>query len=131
MPHSITHLLGTPIPFLDTIFDYIPRIKNSSLEAMEFFRSGKELEGQKVLTDALDGCQWISEALGLLKSSLVDSSNNSEFEQLWIHQEESYKAMVDELQEAFRKNDLVLLADVLEYELTTCLDNWLELLRKA
>ena len=74
---------------------------------------------------------WLSDALTALKPFLFKNINNLEFEQKWHQTESNNLLVVKEMFKAYDGKDWVLLSDVIEYDLTTILDKWLELLRSV
>ena len=87
-------------------------------------------EGQKLFTEVLDGCRWMTDALFLLKGSLKQRNGFMELGPEWEDLESQYSSVVNELVTAFEANDTLLLADVLEYELLNNLDGWVGVFEK-
>ncbi len=102
----------------------IPQIKKAAIDCSEDFREYKMKEGQTLFTDVLDGCRWMTDALFLLKNSMKEWDGFLELGPEWAHLESQYSNVVNELVQAYESNDTLLLADVLEYELSNSLDGW-------
>lgn len=102
----------------------IPQIKKAALDCSEDFREYNLKGGQLLFTDVLDGCRWMTDALFLLKNSMKDWDGFLELGPEWATLESQYSNVVNELVQAYESNDTLLLADVLEYELSNSLDGW-------
>lgn len=111
--------------------DRIPKIIEGSLQVADLLRLGRLNEGQKILKDLFSACQWLSDVLALVKKSIFERIQDSEFKKRWLEAESQYASHVFELLNAFERGDYVVVADVLEYEITTVMDKWLELLRTS
>ena len=116
---------------MTTVSEKLPSLSESALAAADYFRHGQEVLAQQQLSDVIDSCHLVSEALGLIKGPLQQLISQPEFLSLWSSCELSFSSTVKELVAAFGQSDYFLLADVLEYELTTSADKWLELLAEA
>ena len=68
--------------------------------------------------------QTLTEALIVLKPILEESGASPSFSDCWRENENHMIATLHEMTEAFQTEDWALLADVLEYELSTTLDKW-------
>jgi hypothetical protein len=123
LPELITHSVETHIKF-------IPRIKAAAIECSEEFRNQNMPLGQASLVDVLESCQWMTEALSLLKNSIKQWDGFMEFGPDWGEKETQYSTVVNELVQAYQSSDVQLLADVLEYELANSLDGWVEVFEK-
>lgn len=117
---------------VDSVYIWLPKVKEASLKVADELRQGRVAEGLRRMKDIFDGCHWLSDALGLLKSVLFVESQSLTGASLtaWTECELSFSNTVKEIMEAFEGRDYVLLADVLEYELSNTLDKWLELFNK-
>ena len=103
--------------------DFLPEIKQMSIECSEKFR---EQDSQQ-FTGVLEGCRWFTDAIVLLKNNVEAWGQNSPKDYGWQECEVNYTQVVKGLLVAFEAQDYSLVADLLEYELTNCLDGWLEL----
>lgn len=112
-----------------SLFEWIPQVRDVSIMCSEYYREGETVSANKYFQEILESCEWITEALGLLRPELFKISDDVQFIDKWDVVKTKYMDSVQELLEAYQAKDLVLLADVLEYEITTALDNWLELLK--
>ena len=115
---------------VNSYLQLIPQIKAVALTCSEGFREYNVQEGQKLFTEVLDGCRWMTDALFLLKGSLKQRNGFMELGPEWEDLESQYSSVVNELVTAFEANDTLLLADVLEYELLNNLDGWVGVFEK-
>lgn len=115
---------------VETHMKVIPLIKSAAIQCSENFRNQQLNSGQKSLTDVLESCQYMTEALSLLKSSIKQWDGFVEFGPEWGVTESHYSSAVNQLVAAYQSNDPLLLADVLEYELTNSLDDWVHVFEK-
>lgn len=97
---------------------WIPNIKIILLETAKFFQAGDVEKGQKRFLVMLDSCRYYINSLIELKRS-----SNEISETLFV--EEHFSALIREIMSAFEKQDYVLLADLIEYELYNLFDVWL------
>ncbi len=89
-------------------------------------RTGSDARSRFVAV--IKNTQILTEALILLKPILKEQNSSAEFSDNWQENENHMIATLRELTEAFQAEDWSLLADVLEYELSTSLDKWRNLL---
>lgn len=115
---------------VQSYIQFIPQIKKAAIDCSEDFRDYKMKEGQVLFTDVLDGCRWMTDALFLLKNSMKDWDGFMELGPEWASLESQYSNVVNELVHAYESNDTLLLADVLEYELSNSLDGWASVFAK-
>lgn len=104
--------------------DFIPEIKTASLECSEKFREQNVYEASQQFSGVLEGCRWFTDAVVLLKSNADSWLRQTDLNQKWNLCELGYTKIVKELLGAFEAKDYTLIADLLEYELTNCLDAW-------
>lgn len=103
---------------LKSYIQWIPNIKIILLETAKFFQAGDIEKGQKRFLVMLDSCRYYVSSLIELKRSSREIS-----ETLFV--EEHFSALIREVMGAFEKQDYVLLADLVEYELYNLFDVWL------
>ena len=114
----------------NSICDYMVKIRAMSVIASEKFREGINNDSRETLTQIIDGIQWVVSALNLLKPNLLNCVSSkkcppSDWEPAEVHLLKTVK----ELKQAFERQDFVLVSDVLEYELCTSLEMWIEIIR--
>ena len=114
---------------IESVIEWIPKVKSAALELSEEFRSGNKDKAVKMFPEVLDGCHWLSSALALLKSFVLKKVDLEEFSKSWTSAEVSLSLVAVEILQAYEKEDYVMLSDIIEYDLTSSLDKWLELLK--
>lgn len=110
------------------ILDWIQRACPASETLAEKFRLNQMGEAQGKFSELVDGCEWLSQNVNLLRG-LVDLDEMPQAEKNWLRNEERFVKTVKEINAAYEKKDYAMLADVIEYELTTSLMEWSQLLK--
>ena len=107
---------------LKSMDEYLPRLKNSMTVIAEKIQGeGEEREeGFKLLTKAIEGITWCVDAVVALKK----------FGYLTEIDLESANKVLRELEDALKKQELVLAADILEYEIKPVLGEWIGVVKK-
>ncbi|MCB0391170.1 MAG: hypothetical protein KDD58_07760 [Bdellovibrionales bacterium] len=113
---------------LRTMYQWIPKLKDRSLQLSQKFKSENKNDSQEDFIELIDGCQWLSESLFLMKSNLFRYVNSDSFEKRWNKTEQLFGVTAKEVLNAFEKEDSVLISDILEYDLCGSLDQWQDLL---
>jgi hypothetical protein len=115
---------------LDSLREYVDDLREACLEGAERFReSGPTTDANKLFTDIVNGARWLTDALMAVKVNWLHySSAQGDFAEDWAANEKHMIGAVRELLAAFEKQDFVLVSDVLEYELSTSMERWLEIL---
>ncbi|MCB9024995.1 MAG: hypothetical protein H6625_01650 [Bdellovibrionaceae bacterium] len=113
---------------LRTMNQWIPKIRDRSRELSTFYKIQKEVISADDFIELIDGCKWLSDSLHLLKPTLLKLVNNPEFEEKWTQSELIFTSTAKEVLSSFEKQDMVLLSDILEYDLSDSLDQWQDLL---
>lgn len=114
------------IQVIDSWIDSLPKLILRTDELANKFKDSDREGLFKSFVDLVDSCQFLIDSLISLRTVL-----DSESVKIHIQWQESQKLTahaISEALEAFEKNDFVLLADILEYDLGNCLQNWLETL---
>jgi hypothetical protein len=75
----------------------------------------------------LDSCRWLSDWLFLVKKSCGNWAHVKISEDIWRRAELTFTNVLRDLCSAYENKDFVALADILEYELSNSLGQWLEL----
>lgn len=115
---------------LTGISDYISRLQKHSLEIAEKIRFEPGAEGHQQFSEVISGVQWLIEALQALRPNLLSARKDASLISEWQAAEQKTMKAVKELVEAYENQDFVLASDVLEYELTTALGGWSEILKR-
>lgn len=98
-----------------TAHDYLERFDNGCKCIIELFREGEESEALKLLPDAIEGLQWLSEVFELTKESHTGKLDYVEINNV-----------LKNIEEALQDIDYILLSDLLEYEVLPITDKWIE-----
>lgn len=114
---------------LRSVLAHLPKIKESALLSADLFRAAPSGKEQAVFSDTMEACHWLTDALSLLRNFLVRKVESEKFVESWNLLEKQYIGVVRELLVAFESQDLIQLSDAMEYDLTTTMDKWLELLQ--
>lgn len=118
MPEIALNNINNTMEYLGKL---IPAVKNAS----ELFRTKSPEEANKYYLQCIEGLTWFQEVVdnisSLLKQELetVDLSPKS-FEEL----QKQLLSITKEVSDSQAKKDWVMLADLLEYELTPYLEEW-------
>ncbi|MDI3547002.1 MAG: hypothetical protein PWR10_654 [Halanaerobiales bacterium] len=103
--------------------NYILQFISGVEEIINKFNQGREAESFKLLSQGLEGLEWLNTLLGsLISMGEVDSTK--EFINNW-------QGTMEELLDAMERQDIVLLNDILEYELVPVLEDYLELVKEV
>lgn len=107
---------------------FIPDLERASLEAAEKLRGSEVKEGLRAFSDVLQGCQWFVDTLMHVRGAASGTPNPIGYAERWYEAEKLIGQVVGELNQAYGGNDSVLLADLLEYEVTGALEIWKEVI---
>ena len=113
---------------LQSTLEWVPKVRDYALETSDQLREVGIDKSQVSFAEVLDGCRWLTDALSLLKSVIITLSENDRFEERWLAAENGLSEVVCEIVEAYDAGDCSRLADTIEYDLSTCLDAWNDLL---
>ena len=111
--------------------DYLKKLIPGFEQAADLFRAGNEQEANKYYLQILDGIDWFSQVVSIImnpdegKLELLDADD----ENLQVRQEKLTDLM-NQMLEANKNQDWVLLADILEYEMTPFYKDWENILSK-
>jgi hypothetical protein len=100
---------------LDTLKEYIPKLVRASESIAENLQGGDHYEAMQQLPYYFEGIEWVVSALNGI------SKNRIKFE----IESSSLNEHLIEAEEAIKNQDYILLADLLEYEFTPILEEWL------
>jgi hypothetical protein len=110
---------------------YLDRVKESAINCSELFREGNEQDGYEVLCDIIDAIQWSMETLKQIRRvamSIPDAGDDSAVISEWETASKTLFSVSSQLLQCFEANDVVLLADLLEYDLSNIIEKWQGLL---
>ncbi|NQZ00584.1 MAG: hypothetical protein HRT45_07945 [Bdellovibrionales bacterium] len=110
--------------------ELIVSMKTQVIECYTGFRQREISESYSIFCTVLESCQFLAEALGLIKQNL-NSVDVSLSEVQWQQAEDVFQAAIKELLLAYEAKDFQLAADVLEYELGESLGGWEKVLQNC
>lgn len=109
--------------------DYLKKLIPGIQKAADLFRSGSEQEANKFFLNIIDGMDWFSEVMDTiakvndLRTETVVLDKKS-----FQARQEKLVGWTQQMVEANKNNDWVLLADLLEYEILPYYSEWDEYL---
>lgn len=109
--------------------DYLKKLLPGIQKAADLFRSGSEQEANKFFLNIIDGMDWFSEVMDTIaevndlqtEAVVLDRKN-------FQTRQEKLVGWTQQMVEANKNNDWVLLADLLEYEILPYYSEWDEFL---
>ena len=116
---------------LTNALGYLKKLIPGFEQAADLFRAGNEQEANKYYLQILDGIDWFSQVISIImkpdegKLELLDADD----ENLQVRQEKLTDLM-NQMLEANKNQDWVLLADILEYEMVPFYKDWENILSK-
>lgn len=100
---------------LDTLKEYIPKLVMASENIAENLQGGDHYEAMQQLPHYFEGIEWVVSALKGIGNNGIDFEIDTS----------SLNEYLIEVEEAIKHQDYILLADLLEYEFTPILKEWL------
>ena len=116
---------------MQSVFDLAPLLKKQCLDLSELFRDGNSPKGQATFAEFLDGTHWLVNVIQLLKGQLQEKGLKDETLKAWETAHLEFQAVIKELLSSFEDQDFVLMSDILEYDLSTSLDQWFDVLNSG
>jgi hypothetical protein len=115
---------------LTSALEILPQLEKSSLDTSSLLRGTDIALAKKRFSETLAGCQWLVDTL--LHVRAAGDGVGRQFRHLdrWTGADQQLGQVIGEVSAAFSKSDLVLVADLLEYELTAALATWRDILQK-
>ena len=107
---------------------YLIRLIPGIEKSVELFRTGNEQEANQFFINIIDGIDWLSQVLDMILAAKAISPD-SVFDGKSIQDRRA--SLVDftqQMVDANKNKDWILLADVLEYEILPYYQEWLDLL---
>ena len=112
---------------LSNALDYLEKLIPGFDQAADLFRMGNEQEANKFYIQILDGMDWFSEVVNVVMSS---EGEGQEPENSLRIRQAKLTDLMSQMLEANKNQDWVLLADILEYEMTPFYKEWQTILSK-
>jgi len=101
------------IEVLRTAYEYLDKLMKGTLVAADDFHSGQENKGFQSVSLIADGTLWLIEAIELTRQVQKKEIMTA-----------GIMAKITEINEAMQKKDMVLIADLLEFEVVPILQMW-------
>ncbi len=114
---------------LNSALAFAPDLEASCLATAEAFRGSDLPKAQKRFNESLEGCQWFVDTLMHVRSAASGIGKAILQPERWFEAENMIARVIRELSEGYSKSDFVLVADLMEYELTGALSVWKESLK--
>lgn len=108
--------------------EFVPDLERSCLSTADALRGDSLQTAQSAFGETLDGCQWLVDTLGHIRGAASGIGQPIERTERWFEAEKMITKVVREVSDAYGKNDSVLVADLLEYEMTAALNIWGEVI---
>ena len=112
---------------LSNALDYLEKLIPGFDQAADLFRTGNEQEANKYYIQILDGMDWFSEVVNVVMSS---AGEGQEPENSLRIRQAKLTDLMSQMLEANKNQDWVLLADILEYEMTPFYKEWQTILSR-
>lgn len=109
---------------LGSALQLLPQLEKSCVSTAEKFRGSSIAEAQRGFTETLDGCQWLIETMMHVRGASSGVGDPIQRTDHWLDADKAITRVVKEVSAAYASRDFVLVADLLEYELTHALDIW-------
>lgn len=113
---------------LNSVQEYLPQLEEMTVRTADFFRGVDLIRAQREFTETLDGCKWFFDTLVHIRNAASGIGKPLHQAERWFAAEKVIMKVVRELSQAYSRADFVLVADLLEYELTSGLEVWKEVL---
>jgi hypothetical protein len=112
------------IDAMNSAYAFVPDLEKSCLKTAEMFRGADLGLAQKSFHECLEGCQWMVDTLMHVRGAASGIQQPITQPERWFEAEKIIGRAIRELSEAYSASDFVLVADLLEYELTGALLVW-------
>lgn len=111
--------MNEKLEVLQSVEEYIEKLYNAVNNVVDDFKQDNVQEGYTILAQIIDGLQWCIEAIYLTRDCQDEPIDLDKVTPLLV-----------ELLEGLENNDIVLIRDILEYEIIDILEEWHEKLAK-
>jgi len=109
--------------------NYLSRLVPGIEKASELFRSGNEQEANKYFLNIIDGIDWFSQVMdSVVEAKKIDLSTDSFNDQTIQARKDKLLDLSQQVLEANKNKDWVLVADLLEYEIFPYYQDWAAIL---
>ncbi|KAB2953628.1 hypothetical protein F9B85_03130 [Heliorestis acidaminivorans] len=101
---------------LGTIIEYIPKLISATDQIVEKLQSEKQQEAFAILVQYIEGLQWVVKALTEIQN--LGHELNIDTDEV--------NTFLLEIEEGLKIGDYVMLNDLIEYEISPLLSDWLK-----
>lgn len=108
---------------LNEVEKYLPVLRTGVIDTADLFRSGKNKESNGKYQQVIEGISWCIEAI----SSILSLTDNDELYKEGQEKLNKFNKTLTDLMIAHKKDDIILLADILEYEVSEFIDGFIEI----
>jgi len=108
---------------LEQIDSYLPNLKSGCLEASNFYRNGDFSKANDKYQLLLDGLSWYIDSTYKILSLIDLYKLNKKFDDYLL----TFNEYLNELENAQKNDDDILVADILEYEVIDFIDKFIML----
>jgi hypothetical protein len=109
---------------LKSAVELMPGLEKSALVTAELLRAGEAVRAAKGFEETVAGCQWLVETLLHVRGASDGIGKPITQIDQWMESEKLIGRVVTEVSEAHSRADSILVADLLEYEMTAALASW-------
>ncbi|OEH86731.1 hypothetical protein BHU72_00185 [Desulfuribacillus stibiiarsenatis] len=107
---------------IESFREYLPKLIKGSEQVLEYFQSQQDGEAFSTLVYVIEGLQWTLDLVSLISPHLESKGI--------IIEESRITEVMNDFHQALENQDLVLISDILEYEVLEILREWLNSLNK-
>ncbi|MEK7358560.1 MAG: hypothetical protein AAB250_19095 [Bdellovibrionota bacterium] len=108
----------------------LPELEIASLSTADQLRGIDASKARDSFAQAIEGCQWLVGTLEHVRGAASGIGEPIESVERWLAAEKFIAQVVNEVSAAYGKGDSILVADLLEYELTAAITLWREVLER-
>jgi hypothetical protein len=107
---------------LQSSIAFIPSVQEACVKTSEYFRASNMHQAHVDFNQTLEGCFWLIDTLKHIRGASpgVKSIDTPE----WTSAQEKFSGVVKQVVSAYEDKDFVLVADLLEYELSEAVRAW-------
>jgi hypothetical protein len=108
--------------------EFLPDLERSALKTAELLRSSDLPRAKQSFVETVDGCRWLTDTLVHVRGAASGIGQPLTHAERWFEAEKILSKVLSEVSDGYVASDFVLVADILEYELTGALGIWSEAL---
>lgn len=103
---------------------FAPQVEAHCLKTADLLRGTNLAQAQTAFQEVIEGCQWLVDTLVHSRNAAANIGAPVAQAEEWLAAEQTATRVVTEICSAFELGDQALVADLLEYELTSTLSAW-------